>query len=491
MSTGPSRANCFLSTSTPSSKNLIPANSGRKRANAISPSLYRPLPSPSRAAKMVDVWHNAAVSLERSNIATTPRPLHRTLEERQDFALSQWSGRYGPGGDDTRDMLSFSGDYDSGTIATPLEIRHGQVFPTPEQYPITSNEDQSLQISTPETAGSRAWTYEQIHQDAVQYPVIDTASIQGEREPLMQTEFSHSEHRSPLQTFMTGPLTQNEMDDDNECHSSHGIPLIMPFADSNALLQPRCQTDQIDIWIDDVMSQTEHHPALLLSPAQLAPPLNGVETTKPSLPPKARPLPKIPASPPFTTPAKRGTNFFPKKTSKQDVLKSPLRAISGTSSNKENMSPSTTPSPTKIPLPASAAPPARRMPGVSFAASPLGAHDDSPATRIRPTYVGQENVVPTPQHPGSSPDKQCGSPSVKTPNARRLIHTMMAVCKSPKSKKPPQTPQSSDLHSNNDKGDVLKELSPLVEVQRKGKRAGIKRERCASYWDEDILREIG
>ena len=68
---------------------------------------------------------------------------------------------------------------------------------------------------------------------------------------------------------------------------------------------------------------------------------------------------------------------------------------------------------------------------------------------------------------------------------------MMAVGKSPKSKKPPQTPQGSDLHSNNDKGDVLKDLSPLVEVQRKGKRAGIKRERCASYWDEDILREIG
>ena len=38
---------------------------------------------------------------------------------------------------------------------------------------------------------------------------------------------------------------------------------------------------------------------------------------------------------------------------------------------------------------------------------------------------------------------------------------------------------------------MLKDLSPLVEVQRKGKRLGVKRERCASYWDEDIVGEIG
>ena len=459
------------------SQEHITANSGRKRANAIPQSLYRPVPSPSRAAKMVDVWRNAAVSLERSNIAKTPRPAFRIIEERQDFALSQWSGRYGPGGDDTRDMLSFTGDDGSGTIATPLEVRHGQVYPTPGPYLSTSSEGQSLQLSTPEGAGT---TQQQAKPGAIEYPVLDTSSIREEQQPLLQGPQAPTHDRRPLQPLFDRSRRSDDReqdDDDDDCHSSHGVPLIMPYANPNGLLQPTTQKAQIDFWIDDVVAQTEHHPAFADSSSkQSAPMAIDIDPAKPTRPPKSRPLPKIPASSAYTTPPKRGSSFLAKELSKQELSKSPLREISSTSSNKENVAPkSATPSPTKIPLPASTAPP-RRMPGSTFATSPLANRGNGDGVKGRATHTGKENEVPVEDVPTGS----------TTSNARKLIQTLMSVGQSPK-KASPYKAGGKAVGEVRDADAQLPDLSPSVAVQRKGKRAGMKRERSMHRWDEDIL----
>ena len=456
--------------STPLSKPPIPANSGRKRANAI-PSLHRPLPSPSHAVEMAQIWHYAALSLERSNIATTPRPAFRTLEQKQDFPLSQWGRRYGPCGDDTRDMLSFGGDHEPGTVATPLESRRGQVFATPKQYPLISSGDQSLQLSSSGSGGTSDPAWQEGHQDEVQYPVLETASVRDERKPLLEAQWPKA-HRSPLKTLMTRPLEPDEMDDDDECHSSHGTPFIMPFACSTGFLQPTCQKEHIDFWIDDVISQSERHPALIPSQKQLALTQQCTESEKPILPPKSRPLPKIPASSPFATPAKRGTSA-PKRTNlNRNLSKSPLRDISGTSSNKENIKPSATPSPHKIPCPNSG-PSIRCMPGSSPTPPPLPARSNGLDLRTHSIYEGKGRSVPTTPNLTEITSKQRGSPSLKVPNARKLVHTMMRAGASPKTVSP-RTPTRDQEPLQSGHEYHLKDLSPLVQIQRKGRRAGVK-----------------
>ena len=426
---------------------------------------------------MADVWRNAAFSLERSNIAKTPRPAFRTIEQRQDTDLSQWSGRYGPGGDDTRDMLSFGGDYGSGTIATPLEVRHGQVYPTPGPYLSTSSEGQSLQLSTPEKPGN---TQQQAKPGAIEYPVLDTSSIREEQQPLLQGPETPIYDRCPLQPLFDRARRSDDKeqdDDDDDCHSSHGVPLIMPYANPNGLLQLPSQQAHIDFWIDDVVAQTEQHPAFANSSSkQSYAMLMDIDPAKPVRPLKSRPLPKIPASSAYMTPSKRGSSFLAKELSKQELSKSPLREISSTSSNKENVAPkSATPSPTKIPLPASTAPP-RRMPGATFATSPLANQANGDGIKGHATHKGKENQVPVEDLPTSS----------MTPNARKLIQTLMSVGQSPKKSSPYRT-GGKTVDEVRDADAELPDLSPSVAVQRKGRRAGMKRERSINHWDEDIL----
>ena len=425
---------------------------------------------------MADVWRNAAVSLERSNIAKTPRPAFKTIEQRQDMALSQWSGRYGPGGDDTRDMLSFSSDFESGTMATPLEVRHGQVYPTLGNYLSASSEGQSLQLSTPESAGT---TQQQAKPGAIQYPVLDTSSVREEQQPLLQGPEAPGHDKRPLQPLFDRSCRSDDKeqdDDDDDYHSSHGVPLTMPYANPTGLLQLPSQKSQIDFWIDDVVAQTEQHPAFASSSSkQFELTLMDIDPAKPMRPLKSRPLPKIPTSSAYMTPPKRGSSFLAKELSKQELSKSPLREISSTSSNKENVAPkSAAPSPTKIPLPASTAPP-RRMPGSTFATSPLANRANGDGIKGRVTQKGKENDVLVEALPTGS----------TAPNARKLIQTLMSVGQSPKK----ATPYHNGGKAVGEVKDVdaqLPDLSPSVAVQRKGKRAGMKRERSTNHWDEDV-----
>ena len=350
-----------------------------------------------------------------------------------------------------------------------------------------SSEDRGVPLWTAPGAAYLNPAQEDLWRGIVPYPVLDTLSVQAEEQELPQPQTSYVGQRFQLRTLMTRSMEPYEVDDDAECPSTHDIPPLMPCTDSTGLLHPPTQEAPIDIWIDDVLANTEQQPAsdVPFPSIEAAQPLTLGEKPNTVLPPSdSRPSATVPASSPSMTPAKDGVGLPAQTISKQDLSNSPLRGMSSMSSNKENITPSTTPSPRKVPLPPPV--PTRYTPGLSFPTSPLVAPNDSSVSKPRLSFIEQGNAAPVcglDTNMNTDSGKLYATPSPQSFRVHKLVRTSMTAGRSPTSETPPMTQVEESCD--------VKELSPQVEIGRGGKRAGMKRERCASYWDEDILGESG
>lgn len=233
--------------------------------------------------------------------------------------------------------------------------------------------------------------------------------------------------------------------DNDDLHSTHGVPLILPFPSSDAGEAPR---SDIDTWLNEVVEGTTFGISSL--PKQ--------SCDREDLLMNDAPLSQNVAS--TLSPLTRERVLSSSKP-KQD-MQSPSRA----SSNKENVSP-----PKSLSSPPR--PPAHhhlqaRIP------SRFCQKINTQAT-FQPTTALHPAQPPTPQGDLSLPPRQRKRP--------RIDGTASCAAARPGT---PTDPRRRDftIHEERIAG-ALAQLSPDVERHRRGR--GPRRERCVSYWDEDIL----
>ena len=226
---------------------------------------------------------------------------------------------------------------------------------------------------------------------------------------------------------------------EEECHSSHGVPLVIPLG---APQTPKMINSSVDAWLDDVLALSPH-PAFKEKPSA-----SGDQS-------------------PCSPPAKLA--LYPEA--------APSRKVS----NKENIAPSTAAfswsdvaSPRKTeassypsppPYPSSNSSSSRRFPNRHMAIS------DSHFQRVNKS----RDLVRMPSKHKNN--KASARPQTENKNPR--IPTTLPTKLSYSDRGP-----RHQVCDDEDSGKV-RELSPAVECFRKGR--GPKRERCPSYYDQDIF----
>ena len=225
--------------------------------------------------------------------------------------------------------------------------------------------------------------------------------------------------------------------DNDDLHSTHGVPLILPFPSSDAEEAPR---SDIDTWLNGVVEGTI--PGLLGSPKH--------SCDREDLLMNDAPLSQNMASTLSPLLTRERVSWSKPK---QDT-QSPLRA----SSDKENISP-----PKSLSSPPR--PPTQH----------LQARTPSRFCQISTPATLQATQPLTPQGHLSLPPRQR--------KRARIDGTASCAAARPET---PTGPRRRDftIHEERIAG-ALAQLSPDVERHRRGR--GPRRERCVSYWDEDIL----
>ncbi|MCJ1483749.1 hypothetical protein MMC06_003917 [Schaereria dolodes] len=259
------------------------------------------------------------------------------------------------------------------------------------------------------------------------------------------------------------PLFLEVDSESEETHSSHGVPLIIPLHGSSLSNSTK---PRIDAWLDDVLGLTPEDPMFLdtsKAAAGTASPMKAwLPLKKPSPPFRSLKRLSIPhASAPLESPTSR------------------------VSSNKENVDPLRSPLSTVV------------------VASPSSLESiDSPSKHL--------NITPTKPHRSRNFIKAlsvtlptAGIVSASRFNSPGTPRGFLAQAPKRKKLKPDISASSTLTEKMNTKveaksatigivrdneGNGLPKLSPLVECHRKGR--GPKRERCLSYFDEDILPEL-
>ena len=181
---------------------------------------------------------------------------------------------------------------------------------------------------------------------------------------------------------------------------------------------------------------------------------------------------------------------------------------SNTSSNKENISPPKSPSPIRPPITyLTANPPSRfrnlntQLPTCSPAhnsqtpsslpdSKPRKGHFSFPARRKRPFPAQVPILVQAPQSSSSSTNGDDSPP----PSQVFTIHQDTDCLPNPQSSTHKSTtPRDFTIQNESHLATALAQLSPTVELRRKGRahrgrtRKQERKQRCASYWDDDVL----
>lgn len=364
-------------------------NSAKKRTQL--PDLSRPTATPGHGAKMSMIFRNAANSLQGSVL-----PPHQKSSNIKKSRLPLLQARGTKFGSTYQDDAMVSSGLNS-----PSSPLHNEEW---VKEPISSG------FATP--IGTAPGFVK--NPEEVKYP------IPGNWRSLRS--------RSNLSSFGS---------DNDDLHSTHGVPLILPFPSSDAEEAPR---SDIDTWLNGVVEGTI--PGLLGSPKQ--------SCDREDLLMNDAPLSQNMASTlsPLLT---RERVSWSKPT--QDT-QSPLRA----SSDKENISP-----PKSLSSPPR--PPTQH----------LQARTPSRFCQISTPATLQATQPLTPQGHLSLPPRQR--------KRARIDGTASCAAARPET---PTGPRRRDftIHEERIAG-ALAQLSPDVERHRRGR--GPRRERCVSYWDEDIL----
>ncbi len=419
----------------------VTPNSGKKRR--VTPNLSRATPTSSHGVKMAMIFRDAATTLQ--DVKT---PTRRTSSNTTRLRLPATQTRSTPFGSVRRDCKGDpSGPKSPCTNSFCSSPYSGKVPKTPEALCRSavafhrSSKDTRLGTHSTDTDGKsgQAFTPPKIcHDPASPTPLSFKEDYFGPqdvdangKEPI-SSSFSTPWGHHPSHPYGSSPHSVNystlKLHDEHytflrplsptldnlDCHSSHGVPLVIPIA---SLEQDHAHGFEIDSWLNEVLEASPDE-----APEQRKSP--------PPLPPR---------------PATRSLN------EPNSPFKYPnLRSVSRTSSNKENLQPQH-PSPSRIPSPS---------------CSPLN--------------------VPSPSQP----------PRITTPApTRRLLHPLTPsnlLTQPPKRRKqvtntPPLHPriQGEEFDIYDEVCEEMKVLTPGVKRYRRGK--GPKRERCSSYWDEDIL----
>lgn len=235
---------------------------------------------------------------------------------------------------------------------------------------------------------------------------------------------------------------------DNDCHSSHGVPLVLPVRGTEKEMM---DTRQVHAWLDEILEPSPphtNHPAFKES-------INHV----------------------ISTPSLRVTGLSPWSRTPGKVNRSQDNSCSKPSlsrlvSNKENT------------------PPSAVAKTWSKVASPLAEDTRNylSMTQVHPRASDQSssNSSESPLGPARADSTSCSLIS-RAPHG--LLHLAPNRKKAKITKAIEQNnkePDSSNfIICEDESSDILADLSPVVERHRRGK--GPKRDRCSSYYDHDIL----
>ncbi len=412
-----------LATTFPTTPNRPAPNSAKKRRQM--PDLSRPTATPGHGAKMSMIFRDAATSLQGSRLPTY-QPSSNIKRPR--LPLSQ--ARSTKFGSTCQDDIIISSD-----LRSP---------PKKSQYLGESCEAAS---ASSEVSRHRAFVV------GPHCPTRTPLRIEDEEQEPISSGFATPIAATPdivedseevkypfLENWRSLRSSSDASDlgsDNSDLHSTHGVLLILPFPRSDAEVVSR---SHIDTWLDEIVDATS---GLSRSPKQC-------DGTKDLLINNASFSRTIVSN--LSSPIRPGVS-----PSKKQDLPYPL----GASSDKENMSPS------------------------KCSSSPILPPTQHLQSR-NPSRFRQSNTQSTLQHtktlhfaPPLTPSDPRHNVSPKRKRAR--VDQMIS------SRAEGETSVAyRDFTIHEDQlAEALAQLSPDVARHRKGR--GPQRERCMSYWDEDIL----
>ncbi|CAD6585553.1 MAG: hypothetical protein ASARMPRED_002190 [Alectoria sarmentosa] len=439
-------------------------NSAKKRRQM--PDLSRPTATPGHGAKMSMIFRDAATSFQGSRLSIC-KPSSNIKRPRLPLSQAR-SIKFGSTGqDDTMvssglgnplNMTRYLGascelEFPSSEVSRRGAYGVGLHSPTPR--PLTKAGRTTLGTLTNQFHGEAIRNGGMSLEDTLG---VNSASLPSQIEeggkksissgfatPIVPTPKSVAnleEAKYPiLENWRSLRSSSNESilgSDNEDLHSTHGVPLILPFPRSDVEEAPR---SDIDTWLNETVEATTiglsrslklfHGTEDLLT--------NDISFSRNMAPNPSCPI-RLGASP--------------------SRLKQGMQSPSGASSNKESVSSS------------------------KCSSSPTRPSAQYHQTRT-PSRFCQTNPQPTLQHADALPFTRPLTPQGHLslpPSRKRARVDDFATSRA-------ETEISTarrDFTIHEDKlAEALAQLSPDVERHRKGR--GPKRERCMSYWDEDIL----
>lgn len=231
------------------------------------------------------------------------------------------------------------------------------------------------------------------------------------------------------------PSDVQQSDSDDEEHSTHGVRLIMPYTHCEA---EEAQQASIEAWLEHVLGSTDESAH------------KGSDSCRNKIDGQEARDTKSPGESAF----EKNLTGFETEVAHDDRL--PYRHLS----NKENIPP---------PLPPRVPPPPYDLMTQTQSLSQLDACQAARRPQSSPSIIRFKHPL-TPSTFLSAPPK------------RKKLHENRDV--STPSKSTTSCVRDFTVHDD-DLAAALAKLSPCVEQHRKGR--GPKRERCASYWDTDVL----
>ena len=331
------------------------------------------------------------------------------------------------------------------TIAAPPppEIPYDQVFPTPMPYHDTPCGAMHVPCDDWEPPSSGF---------GKSVAITKEASNSG------------SDLSTRLRDFSLSPPEVDVDVDDGDCHSTHGVPLIIsvPSPEPN-----KSNTFYIDAWLNDVLKISPESDASTAHEPQL--PCSGAEDQEHLHP----------------------TLTMPEVSSPKGAITSPLdksfRAPSQTSSNKENIHPTSSPlaAPPRIitPLPSSSSPrfrPSELRP-TENPSHPKLPSTISSASRFQPLRTpGSLFAVAPTRRRQKQPTVPQEDSAIMTDKSTDVATKHISVALQVRNTR---INSVFDIHEDTDK------LSPAVTCFRKGLGPKRIKARCVSYYDTDILGE--
>ena len=450
-----------IATTSPTTPKRPTPNSAKKRRQM--PDLTRPTATPSHGAKVSMIFRDAATSLQGSRLPTS-----QTSPNIKKFRLPLPQARNIKFGGACQDVTMVSSGLGSPPMMEQLsrkpceqecasfEVARHQASAIEPHYSAVTHLTKAGRASPRTITNSRLGAATSLGGMRLDKKSRDgSASLPSQIEEKGEEVISS---RSAMPNAAISDFGENPKDvkypvlenwrssssgcclssDGDDLHSTHGVPFILPFPSSNVEAPSR---SDIDTWLNGVVEATAT--GLPSSPKQ--------SSDKEELLMNDRPLSRNEASN-FLSPIK--PQVSPSKL-KQD-MQSSLRA----SSDKENVSPSENPS---SPI----RPRAHLRPR-----TPSRSCQDNTQATLQQTRALPLDYPLTPQGHVSLPPKR------KKPRIDRIASSRAGA----------EVPTAcGDFTIHEDQvAKALAQLSPHVELHRKGR--GPRRERCTSYWDEDILK---